>query len=65
MQYLNVLLLSKDNILSNTLQTRISNLFLSNILEGAKNTSFFKNHSLANRPCKDRVLDKPDGKFPP
>jgi len=36
MQYSNVLLLSKDNLLRNTLQTRISNLFSCNILEGAK-----------------------------
>ena len=36
MQYSDVLLLSKDNLLRNTLQARISNLFLSNILEGAK-----------------------------
>jgi len=35
MQYSNVLLLSKDNLLRNTLQARISNLFSCNILEGA------------------------------
>ena len=51
MQYSDVLLLSKDNLLSNTLQTRISNLFFSNILEGA---------NYIQDPSDLRISDKGD-----